>query len=240
MYAVGDRADRYLVGVEAGPQVGEHLATDRAVQLRHPVGSLTETKTHVRHVEYARVRFVAEFENGARRQPRQEVRRSVGSRIEIEAHEIVGEAVDPGGDGCVRREDRRRSDDRLRRIEVESSGVDELADPLDTEEAGMALVHVEDGGLCAFRDADVFTQCPDSADSQQDLLLDAVILIAAVEPIGDAAQLVVVGRDVGIEEQQRDSTDRGHPHLCVQRASAGHRDLDDHGFLRGVGQQRQR
>ena len=104
----------------------------------------------------------------------------------------------------------------------------------------MALVHVKDGGLCAFRDADVLTQCTHPTDAEQDLLLDAVILIAAVEPVGDAAQLVVVGSDVGIEEQQRDSTDGGHPHLCVQRASAGHRDLDDHGLLRGVGQQRQR
>ena len=240
MHAVGDRTDRHLVGVEPGPQVGEHLATDRAVQLRHPIGSLTEAKTHVRHVEDTRIRFIAEFENRARRQPRQQIRRSVGSRIEVEAHEIVGEAVDSGGDGGVRREDRRRSDHGLRGIEVEPSGVDELADSLDTEEPRMALVHVKDGGLCAFCETDVFTQRAHPTDAEQDLLLDAVVLIAAVEPVGDPAQFVVVGSDVGIEEQQRDSTDGGQPHLCVQRASAGHRDLDDHRLLRGVGQQRQR
>ena len=51
VHAVGDRADRHLVGVESRPQAAEHLPGDRAVQLGHAVGALGQPQAHVRHVE---------------------------------------------------------------------------------------------------------------------------------------------------------------------------------------------
>ena len=66
------------------------------------------------------------------------------------------------------------------------------------------------------------------ADAGQDLLLDPVFLVAAVEPVGDAAQLVLVLRDVGIQQQQRDSAHLRNPHARPQLAGVGHRQLDQH------------
>ena len=52
-----------------------------------------------------------------------------------------------------------------------------------------------------------------AADAGQDLLPDAVVLVAAVEAVGDAAQVRVVLLDVGVEQQQRDAADLRPPDL---------------------------
>src|ERR1700712_3306202 len=46
---------------------------------------------------------------------------------------------------------------------------------------------------------------PPPADADEDLLPDALVLVAAVEPVGDPAQLGLVVLDVGVEQQQRDA-----------------------------------
>ena len=97
-----------------------------------------------------------------------------------------------------------------RGVEVQP-GVDQLADPLDAEEAGVALVHVEHLGRGQALDLGERADRPHPADAGQDLLLDPVFLVAAVEPVGDAAQIVLVLRDVGVQQQQRNSTDLGDP-----------------------------
>ena len=104
---------------------------------------------------------------------------------------------------------------------------DELADALEAEEPGVALVGVEHLGL----DADGL-QRPDAADAEQDLLAQPVLGVAAVEAVGDLADLVGVLLDVGVEEVQRHPADARLPHLGHQR-HAGQVDLDPDAVARG-------
>ena len=91
----------------------------------------------------------------------------------------------------------------------------------------MALVHVEDVGVGQAVGVGVGAHGPDTADTGEDLLLDAVVLVAAVETVGDAAHLGVVLRDVGVEQQQRHAAHLRDPHPGAQHPAAGHRDVDE-------------
>ena len=66
--------------------------------------------------------------------------------------------------------------------------VDELADALDAEEAGVALVGVEDLRRGRAGDRAVGAHGADAADAEQQLLLQPVLAAAAVEPVGDLAR----------------------------------------------------
>ena len=66
---------------------------------------------------------------------------------------------------------------------------------------------------------------PHPADAGQDLLLDPVLLVAAVQPVGDTAQIVFVLRDVGIQQQQRNSADLGDPDARPQLRAVRHGQL---------------
>ena len=85
----------------------------------------------------------------------------------------------------------------------------------------MALVHVRAGDLEAER-----LDGAQAADAEQDLLAEAVELVAAVELAGDAAQLGRVLGDVGVEEDERDAADVDLPRGEAQRA-LGERDLEE-------------
>ena len=83
----------------------------------------------------------------------------------------------------------------------------QLADALQAEVAGVSLVGVEHLGLGVAGDRAVGAHRPHPADADEDLLPDAVVLVAAVEPVGDAAQVGLVLLDVGVEQQQRHPAD---------------------------------
>ncbi len=88
----------------------------------------------------------------------------------------------------------------------------------------MALVGMEDlrsFGIRQFREE--FDR-PDSTDPEQQLLKQAVLSPATVEPIGHRAQSVLVLRNVRIEQQEADATDRDLPDAGVERAAAGQRE----------------
>ena len=87
----------------------------------------------------------------------------------------------------------------------------ELADPLQAEEAGVALVGVEHLGGGRAGDPGVRPQRTDAADAEQQLLAQPVLAGAAVEPVGHAAEVVGVLLDVGVEQQQRHPADVGDP-----------------------------
>ena len=91
-------------------------------------------------------------------------------------------------------------------------GADELADPLEAEEAGVALVGVEHLGLEAEG-----AQRPHPADAEHDLLAQPVVLVAAVEAVGDGDAVGGVALDVGVEQVQRDAPDVGAPDVGSAR-----------------------
>ena len=243
VHPVGDRSDRHLGRVEPRPQFVEHLAAHAAVQQRDAVGALREPQAHVRHVELRRVVFGAEGEDALKRHARQQPgtadRCLLGSGPEVALHHLGRETVDARGHRCVGGEHRRRPHHGQRGVEVEA-GLDELTDPLGAEEAGVALVHMEHLGCGKPLDLGERPDRPNPADPGQDLLLDPVFLVATVEPVGDGAQVVLVLRDVGIQQQQRDSADLRDPYLSVELCVVGQGELDQHRGAGLVGKQSQR
>ena len=120
----------------------------------------------------------------------------------------------PAGTGVWVVKTVRRAADLERGVEVElraALGDGELADPLEAEEAGVALVGVEHLGRRVPGDPAVRAERADAADAEQQLLAQPVLAVAAVEPVGDVAVVVGVALDVGVEHQQRHPADAGHP-----------------------------
>ena len=110
------------------------------------------------------------------------------------------------------------------RVEVETVGLDELADPLDAEEAGVALVGVEDLGRRCAGDLAVPADGADAADAEQELLEQPVVGRAAVQTVGDVTQRLRVLLDVGVHQQQRHSTDLRDPDVRDELEPAGYGD----------------
>ena len=88
---------------------------------------------------------------------------------------------------------------------VEAVLGDDAADALEPEEAGMALVRVEDLACLADRFERAY-----AADAEQDLLAQPVLGVAAVQTVGDVAFIVGVVVDVGVEQVERDPPDHRH------------------------------
>ena len=159
--------------------------------------------------------------------------RSVGtpgsrSVVEVVADHVDREAVDARGHRRVRGEHGARPHGRQRLVEREARAGAQLPDALQPEVARVPLVGVEHLGLRVPGDRAVRADGAHAADADQDLLPDALVLVAAVEPVGDAAQVGVVLLDVGVEHQQRHPADRGLPDARLQQLPGGHRDLDEH------------
>jgi len=87
------------------------------------------------------------------------------------------EDIGAGRDGGVRGEDRAGADQFHRLAEGELALVHHQADPLEGEEGAVPFVHVVDAGAQVQRD-----QRPHAADAEQQFLLDAQLLVAAVQP----------------------------------------------------------
>ena len=234
MHAVGDRADGHLAGVEARPQAGEHFPAHLAVQQRDAVDALGQPHAHHGHVEHvgvaARVGLRAEREH-----PLGGQQRVVG---EVLGDQAALEPVDARGDRGVRGEHRARPADLEGLVEAEPLlGV--LPDALQAEEAGVALVGVEDlgRGVPAQRAEGPHRAHP--ADAEQQLLAQPVVAAAAVQPVGDLVQVGLVLLHVGVEQQQRDAADLGHPDLRGQLPARGQAHLHVHRRAGGVPEQLQ-
>ena len=242
MHAVGDRADRHLGLVEGRPEAVKHVAADVAVQPRDAVGALREPEPHHRHVEDGRV--AAGVVLGA--EGEQLVDRHAGRGAvlaEVLLHEGPREPVDAGRHGGVRREDRGRAAHLERGVPVDLRAAllhGELADPLDAEEARVALVGVEHLGRRMTGEPAEHPQRPDAADAQQQLLSEPVLAVAAVEAVGHVDVVLGVALDVGVQHQQRDPPDPHHPDARDQRRPVGQVDRDGGAGAVGLAEQRDR
>ena len=137
----------------------------------------------------------------------------LGPAPEVPLHQLPREAVDAGRDRGVGGEDG-AGPDRLDGLGPAAArrSVISLRIRSRPEEAGVALVGVEDLGLGADG-----VEGPHAADAEQDLLADPVLGAAAVEAVGDGPQVVVVGVDVGVEQVELDPADLGQPDLGLER-----------------------
>lgn len=84
--------------------------------------------------------------------------------------------------------------------------VHQVADALDADERGMSLVAVEHVVLDA-----QCAQCADTADPEQDFLLEAVLPVAAVEVVGDLAVFLEVGLEIRVEQVEIRAADLAFP-----------------------------
>src|SRR5579863_3626572 len=92
------------------------------------------------------------------------------------------EYVKSGGNGGMGSEDIIGARGMLGFFEAETVIRHQHSNSLDSQECGVAFVHVIDGGTEAQR-----LERAQAADAQHDLLLDALVIVAAVELIGDLA-----------------------------------------------------
>ena len=154
-----------------------------------------------RHVEHAVVaRRGAEREEALERQP--EVLDEIA---EVREQQVVVERVVARRHWRVGRERALRRDRLERDLGLEPAA-HLLAQPLEHQERGMALVHVPDGRRLADR-----AQRAHAADAEHHLLADAHRVVAAVEAVRDVA----IGRGilgtVGVEQDHADASDLGAP-----------------------------
>ena len=146
----------------------------------------------------------------------------------------------PAGYGGVGREDRARAGGLDSLVEGEPFVLGELTDPLEAEEAGVALVGVEDLGRRCSGDAAVGADGAYATDPQQHLLQEPVLGATAVEPVGDLALGRGVALGVGVEQEQGHAADLRLPDLGVQGAAARQADLDGQRAAVGVAQEADR
>ena len=202
-----------------GPQPGEHLAADLAVQHGNAVDPLGEPHAHHGHVEHvrvpARVGLRAEREHPVQRQ-----RSPAASSAKYRSMRSRGKPVDAGGHRRVGGEDGAGAA-QLERLVEGQPGRRVLADPLEAEEAGVALVGVEHLGLGVAGDRAEGAHGADAADAEQQLLAEPVLAAAAVQPVGDLVQRGLVLLHVGVEQQQRHPADLGQPDLGGEQLAAG-------------------
>ena len=191
------------------------------MQLGDAVGPLGQPQAHHRHVEDARVAALVVL--GAERED--PVDRHAGAGVvaaEVLRDQVAGKRSMPAGTGVwvVNTVPARTASRASSKVEPVVLG--QLADPLEAEEAGVALVGVEHLGRGCAGEPAVGAQRADAADAEQHLLQQPVLAAAAVEPVGDVALGRLVVLDVGVEQQQRHPADLGLPDLgdaaCGRRA----------------------
>ena len=199
--AVGDGAHRTVLVVDARPDGRPHVARHLAVQLADAVDEVGGAQRERRHVEErpAAVVVVAEREErvavGAERAPR---------AGEVRLDQAERERVVSGRHRRVRGEDRRPAHRVERRFERRAA-LDLIADALQDDERRVSFVQVPGRRLDAHGLEDA-----DAADAEDDLLLDARLAVAAVEP---RRELAIPGRvllEIGVEEEEPDAAE---PHL---------------------------
>ena len=207
VHAVGHGADRHFVDREVGPQALEHLPADGPVEAGHAVRACSQAQAHHGHVELrllaARQRLIVVDADGEQLVERHPALGGEGREVRLE--QGPREAVDPRRDGRVRGEHAAAADDLDGGVEGQTLA-HELADALQPEEPGVALVGVEH-----VRGQPEGAQGAHATDAEDDLLAQTVVLVAAVEAIGDRDAVGRVAGDVGVEQVQRDATDVGAP-----------------------------
>ena len=228
---------------ETGPQAGEHLPADLAVQLAHAVDPLGQPHAHHGHVEHVRVaagkRLGAERQHSLHIQLGDRQLRVGAVLAEVPLDEVAGETVDARRDRGVGGE-HGAGPDRLQRLVEAQALVDVGADALQAEETGVALVGVEHLRLGVPGDGAEGPHRAHAADAEQQFLAEPVLGAAAVQPVGDLAQGRLVLLHVGVEQQQRDPAHPGQPDLRRQRLILGQGHGDPHRVPVGVAEQLQR
>ena len=211
VHAVGDGGHRPAGLGHVGPHRREHRARHLAVQLADRVGRAGRSDGERGHVELRAAAVVVGAERQEAIAMRPERPPAAGEML---LDEVKRKRVVAGRHRRVRREDRGLPD-LLERVVERRPLLDQVADPLQHDEAGVAFVQMKDPRRHAER-----LQRPDAADAEDDLLLDARLAIAAVQA---RRQLAVPGRvlfEIGVEQIQLHAAEAHAPDRHQHRAIA--------------------
>ena len=209
---IGYVADMQLILEVTRPHIAQDILAHLTVQPRHTINLLREVASQNAHRELL-VRIV--------RVGLTEVDELIPSdtqHIGIVRHILTnhrfGECIVACGYGGVSRKQRRRTNNLHSLAERELLATYHIADALDADKCGMALVAV----INLLRDAQL-TQCTDTTDTEQDLLLEAVLPITTIEVVGDRTILIEVQIVVGVKQIEVGTTYLALPNTCSQRTT---------------------
>ena len=174
VHAVRHVVDRHFGLGKLGPEDAPHLPRHLAVQLADAVGQARGAQRQHGHAEL--------------RPPGVVVAAQVEEPLAVESHpapvvaeeaihQVEAERVVARGHRRVRGEQRIGADGPQRGVERQPLSSHQLADALELQEGRVPLVHVPDGRLDAQR-----AQRAHAADAQHELLRDAHLHVAAVQP----------------------------------------------------------
>ena len=224
VHAVRHRADRHLGSGTAGPETLPHLARHLAVQRGDAVRICRRAQRERRQAESALVRLGPS--------ERDELVPGEAAALDelgdVSLDECGIEHLVPRRHGRVRREDCRRAKPLQRRFSRQAPILDELAQALQLEKCGVALVQVEDGRV----DTELAKHAH-ARDAEHELLVQAVLTVAAVELVGDRPGPVRVALDVGVEQVEGGASDLHAPDPCADGDEPARfvRELDDRAQL---------
>ncbi len=209
---VRDVAHRDLVHRAIGPDAAQHGAAHRSVQAAHAVPVSGDVQRQDRHGEelLGTLHVVpAQCQDAV-----QGLVQLPGERGEVGGHELGREPVVARRDRRVRREDVAlgRGLDRL--FEGQPVPVHEHPDLFQDQEGGVPLVQVVDPWSDAHG-----VQGAQPPDPQDDLLGDARLVVAAVQPRRDGPVVGVVGVQVRVQQVQRHPAHPGPPDAGEDRPS---------------------
>ena len=212
VHAVGDAADRHVVGA-AAEDLHPHLATHAAVELGDAVDALGHAEGKHGHADRAAARVLS-TELGEALLREAGVAKRAAERLPAHLGVV---AVVAGGNGRVRREDRGLAHALHGLVERHAAG-HELREALQSGERRVPLVQVEDSGLLL-----QLAERKDAADAEQHLLAHAELGLALVEGLREETIALAVLGDVRVEEIQRDAAhlklpDLGAHHVAADRA----------------------
>ena len=228
MDTVSDVTDRHLGWLKSRIQFSEHFARNHPVQSRNTIGASCYPQTHVGHIEHAVVAFYTKRKCIVYGHAREQLRHTVVVCIQVASHHHCIEAVDSGWHRGVSGEDIGRPDFGQCLRVAHAAVSDPLGDAFESEESGVTFVEMRHRrSLCSCRIA-IGIDRPHTPNTENELLTNPVFLIAAVETISELANLGVVFVDIGVEKEQWDASNTGHPHGDLDARMLRERDGDAH------------
>ena len=147
---------------------------------------------------------------------------------QVAADQLNIKAVNTSGNGGVGGEDVGGADLSQRGVVIQAL-VHAFADTLQAQEASVSLIQVGNARTCQATGIAESVDGAHAADTQHQLLLDAVFRVAAVQTVGHIPQVNGVFFNVGIQKQQRHAANLSHPqrnhNVTVVREGNGDGDL---------------
>src|SRR5438477_1405394 len=201
MHAVGDMRDGNVFVGQLRPELMRHSRGDLAVDPRHTVLEPRAAHRKRGHVE------VSARPGAAKREQRVGIDRDIARvALEISGDTLFAEVVVTGRHRGVGGKNGLRRNRLERRGKIHAAG-DELAYALQHQESSVAFVHVPNRRRKA--ESGEGAHAP---DAEHDFLIEANRGVAAVQAVSDAAIVLCILGNIGVQQVKRDVARDGLPY----------------------------